>query len=413
MRLGSKEGKAPAGCTIVSRNFLSYARVAGESWLRHHPGSRFYALVVDRLPREIEVGVGLEVVEPDALELPYFDELSFRYDVVELSTAVKPTFLSLLLEQEEAVVYLDPDMLVLQPFVELQRALRSSPIVLTPHTLSPIPRDGLRPSEEGMLNTGVYNLGFLALRRSDDTSGLLGWWDSRLRELCRIDYAVGSFFDQKWIDLVPAYFGSAAILRDAAYNVAYWNLHERPLERRDGTFLVRGQPLVCFHFSGHDPADPTTLSKRVKPGLARTEVEPGSALDELLRLYSDMHSRHGLTICSRWAYGFDRFDNGIEIGTLLRRLYAEQGAEARARFGDPFEATRADSFFRWATRPGEDGLSPFLDFLYRSRPDVAAAFPDVPGDDVDAFVHWAREYGPHESGYEIELVELAGAPGDS
>jgi hypothetical protein len=402
MARASTVQRPPAGCTIVSRNYLSYARVLGESWLRHHEGSHFYALVVDGLSEEAETGP-VEIVQPGALALPSFRELAFRFDVTELATAVKPAFLSFLLAREDAVVYLDPDVLVLGPFAEVERALSSAGIVLTPHTLAPIPRDGLRPSEEGILNTGVFNLGFLALHGSDDTSGLLSWWDQRVREACRIDYEGGVFFDQKWIDLVPAYFPSTAILRHLGYNVAYWNLHERPLERRDGSFSVGGKPLVFFHFSGFDPARPETLSKRVKPELARTEIAPGSALQELTLLYRDLHVEHGFEVSSRWEYGFGRLDNGVEVDSRLRQLYAGLEPEARRRFGDPFK-TWGGSFFEWATRPREDGLSPFLELLYR-RADLKAAFPAVPGSDLEAFLHWARTHGPGESGYAKELAQ--------
>jgi len=39
-----------AACTIVSRNYLSHARILAESFARHEPDGRFYLLVVDRLP---------------------------------------------------------------------------------------------------------------------------------------------------------------------------------------------------------------------------------------------------------------------------------------------------------------------------------------------------------------------------
>jgi hypothetical protein len=297
---------------------------------------------------------------------------------------------------------------VLQPLAEVRRAVESAGIVLTPHTLAPIPRDGLRPSEEGILNTGVFNLGFLALRASDDASRLLEWWGARVREACGIDYVCGMFFDQKWIDLAPAYYPATVILRHPGYNVAYWNLHERPLERGDASFFARGEPLVFFHFSGFDPAHPESLSKRVNPELARVEIVPGSALEELTLLYRDLHVRHGFEAARRWEYRFGSFDNGVAVDSLLRRLYAGLASEERQRFGDPFEATRDGSFFEWATRRRGDGLSPFLELLHR-RADLQAAFPEVPGSDLEPFLHWARTYGPGESGYASELVPGAEA----
>jgi hypothetical protein len=396
------------GCTIISGSYLSYARVLGESWLEQHPDSRFYALILDGLPAGAEPGP-VDVLGPEVLDLPAFPELAFSCNVTELATAVKPALLSFLLGHEEAVVYLDPDVLVFRSFDEVERALRSAGVVLTPHTVTPIPRDGLRPTEEGILNTGVFNLGFLALRRCDEASALLDWWRSRVREACRIDYAGGLFFDQKWIDLVPVYYPSTVILRHPGYNVAYWNLHERPLKRRDGSFFVRAAALVFFHFSGFDPARPATLSRRVKPGLARIEIEPGSALEQLTVLYRDLHLRHGFEATSKWEYGFGRFDNGVAVDAPLRQLYAGLDPNDRQRFGDPFDSSRAESFFEWATRQRADGLSPFLELLYR-RADLEAAFPAVPGDDLEAFLHWARTYGPAESGYSRELVPETSRP---
>jgi hypothetical protein len=392
--------RAPSACTIVTRNFLSYARVLGESYLRRHPGSHFYVLVVDRLPEDVEAGGGLELFGPEVLDLPYFHDLCFKYDVVELSTAVKPTFLRFLLDREDAIVYLDPDILVMQPLAELWATLRSAPIVLTPHLLSPIPRDGLRPNEQDMLISGAYNLGFLALRRSPDASALLEWWSERLRDDCRIDVANGLFTDQKWIDLVPGYFASTAILRDPTYNVAFWNLHERTVERDGDTFSVGGRPIAFYHFSGFSPARPGILSKHQ----TRTKVVQGSPLADLLNLYVDLHLHAGYASCSEWEYAYARFQNGIRVNSLLRQLYLDLDEEERRRFGDPFEVDRPDTFYDWATRPRTGGVSRFLERLYRVRYDLPAAFQDIRGGDRDAYVAWARQYGSAEMDFEPELV---------
>ena len=58
--------------------------------LEHEPQCRFYLLVVDRLPEGVEFGVPAIAVDPEALEIPDFYELCFKYGVVELSTAMKP-----------------------------------------------------------------------------------------------------------------------------------------------------------------------------------------------------------------------------------------------------------------------------------------------------------------------------------
>jgi hypothetical protein len=126
-----------------------------------------------------------------------------------------------------------------------------------------------------------------------------------------------------------------------------------------------------------------------------------------LNLYVDLHMRHGYVECSGLEYGYSRFSNGIRVNGPLRQLYLNLSEEERARFGDPFDADRPGSFLEWAIRPGADGLSRFLESLYRIRYDVAAAFPDVRGRHRDAYLEWARLYGAGEMGYESELVRTS------
>jgi hypothetical protein len=72
------------------------------------------------------------------------------------------------------------------------------------------------------------------------------------------------------------------ISRHPGLNVGYWNLEQRQLTRTDGDFRIDGRPLVVFHFSGFDPANPWMLSKYVA-----LEVKRGSPLDDLCRLYTN------------------------------------------------------------------------------------------------------------------------------
>src|SRR5215467_2941980 len=208
----SARGWAPfvsAACTIISRNYLSHARILAASYLEHHPGARFYVLSVDELPEEWNAGKDVRIIDPSELDLPFFSELCFKYDVTELCTAVKPALIRLLLQRyrEEQIVYLDPDILITRRFDELIDCLPASDIVLTPHLLSPIPQDDFKPTEQDIMIAGAYNLGFIAIRQSENTDEFLKWWQARLRDGCFVDVAQGLMTDQKWIDLVPGLFG--------------------------------------------------------------------------------------------------------------------------------------------------------------------------------------------------------------
>ncbi|HEY7509899.1 MAG TPA: glycosyltransferase, partial [Vicinamibacteria bacterium] len=395
---------AVAACTIIARNYLSYAAILAESYLRHEPGGRFYVLVVDGLPPKAALPEGVHLVAADELGLPAFHDMCFKYDVTELCTAVKPALLSLLLTRyaEPAVAYFDPDIVILRPLDELKEALRAADIVLIPHVLDPIPRDGKKPSEQDILIAGAYNLGFVAVRATPEAGRLLAWWGDRLEDGCRVDPAHGLFVDQRWMDLVPSLFPSTAVLRDPTYDVAYWNLHTRMPARGPSGFEVDGRPLAFFHFSGFDPRRPETLSRHQ----TRVTVEPGSALAELLEGYAARHERHGHAACSRWTYGYSRFSNGVSVGLVFRHLYLGLDETARRRFGNPFVADGNGSFYGWAVRPQPElgGLNPFLETLYAIRADLPPAFPDHHGGSRAAYLRWAREQGAREMGFPAIIV---------
>ena len=389
---GARAHSRLAACTIISRNYLSHAKILAQSYARHEPGGRLYVLVVDRLPAGVDLGPHVHVVDPGELAIPHFAQSCFKYDVTELCTAVKAAFLSLLFERYEATqaVYFDPDILILNPLDGLKQALQLGNAVLTPHLLRPIPRDGFRPSEQDILLSGAYNLGFIALKKSVESKDLLQWWQDRLRDDCRVDPSNAVFVDQRWVDLVPGMFPSTAVLNDEAYNVAYWNIHSRTLERRNTQFFVNGKPLVFFHFSGFDPAKPRNLSKHQN----RTEVADRTALAALLDMYAALHYENGYAKSSSWEYGYARFDNGVCVNTLLRQIYLDLDSAQRRHFRNPFQ-TGSESFLDWATRPEPEpgNLSLFLQRLYQSRADVAAVYRDPVNKDRSAFIEWRGPQG--------------------
>jgi hypothetical protein len=152
--------------TIVARNYLPAARVLGESFLRHHPDAGFAVLVIDADAGELADLAGdlpgVRFLGPDdiALEPAEFGRMALAYTVTELCTAVKPWLLHTLLAEYEVAIYLDPDIEVFGSFAdEVATRAAEDEIVLTPHVLEPMPRDGLRPSEADIMASGVFNLG--------------------------------------------------------------------------------------------------------------------------------------------------------------------------------------------------------------------------------------------------------------
>jgi hypothetical protein len=324
-----------AACTIVSRNYLHFARTVCKSFLAVHPGAEFYVLLVDRpgegedLSSELFTAVWVE-----DLGIPDFLPIAFKYGILELNTNVKPSFLKWILNQHgvERLIYLDPDIFVYSGLGEIENRLLETDIVLTPHILSPI-RDGKRPAEQYFLRCGVFNLGFIGVSNRRPAREFLDWWETRCLESGFIEQRSGLFVDQKWMDLAPCLFPDIGIVRDPGCNVAYWNLHERIIEEKDGRLLVNGAcELRFFHFSGLDMSDINRISKHQD----RFTLQDRADLAPLFEAYRREVLKNGASGATRSRYAFGFFSNGVLITELARRVYAISSDKFTGR--DPFDA---------------------------------------------------------------------------
>ena len=255
--------------TICSVNYLAQAKVLGESLKKHNYDYDFYIGLCDVSEnRGIDTQKidGLNIIEVDKIGIDRFDEMCERYDITELNTAVKPFYIDYFFKtysSTEIVYYIDPDIEVFDKFTGLENLLENYNIVLTPHFYTPI-FDDLKPREQEMFVNGIYNLGFLAIKRSEEVNKFMYWWMEKLRTECYMDIKKGMFVDQLYCNMVPLYFEGVFIEKNPGYNMAYWNLHERNLTESDGKYFVNGVPLIFFHYSGMDAKDPKNISRWIQ-----------------------------------------------------------------------------------------------------------------------------------------------------
>ena len=329
-----------SGCTIVSFNYLAYARTLCGSFLDANPGCNFYVLLVDRLPADFDrSGEQFDLITVEELAIPNFLSVAFKYDILELNTNVKPTFLTTLLNRgADEVVYLDPDIFIYRELSPVFDALENYAIVLTPHALSPFPDP---QSEVTLLSAGVFNLGFIAVRNSPEARRFLSWWEVRCLNLAFEEPRTALFVDQKWINLAPCFFESVTVLKHIGCNMAYWNLHERKLSRHEEKWLVNGSDLlIFFHFSGISVDGKARVSKYTDE--FTLENRP-----DLLQLFEDYRSElihHGIRDSCKGKYAFESFDNGQFINRLTRSFYAANLEKFSGE--DPFRSS--SNFYRWA-----------------------------------------------------------------
>jgi glycosyltransferase involved in cell wall biosynthesis len=384
-------------CTIIAKNYLAYARVLAKSFAEHHPGSRLWTLIIDDFSRSIDpADEPFIALAPTEIGCDAFTNMALRYSVLELSTAVKPWLMRhLMRETGGPVTYLDPDIKIYGSLERLDQLGREHGVVLIPHNKEPLPPDGRAPSQIDIMIAGVYNLGYITLAPGPEVDRLIDWWADRLRRDCRVDPVWGYFVDQRWFDLAPGFLTDFAIVRDPEYNVAYWNLHGRKLERAGGRWLVNGRPLAFFHFSGFDPDHPLVLSRYQD----RVDVTADPALEQILGEYAAEVNREGHALSRKWPYSYGALGDGTRLDATLRGLYSELSDEQNGELPSPFTLEGASLFASWINEqaPGAPpGISRVLARVYQDRPDLRVLYPDLEGPGRAGLLRWAEEYGRRE-----------------
>jgi glycosyltransferase involved in cell wall biosynthesis len=330
----------PVFFTIASRNYLAYAITLMQSVAAQYPDAPRYLILADRDEGDAALaGAPFETIAAATLALPDFDAFAFRYTIMEFNTAIKPyAFAHLRRRHADAgIVYLDPDILLTGPLTEVEAAFADGALaVLTPHLLAPVD-DDCQPGERDILLSGTYNCGFVAIGAHAGFDRLVGWWAERLEFGALSDIAAGLFTDQKWIDLVPGLFPDVRILRDEGYNLAYWNLSQRPVTQHGPYWYAAGQRLAFVHFSGVDIDRPAEFSRHQNRHTRATIGKLRPLHDDYLaRLAANGHAEH-----RGKPYAYGRFADGEPICAAVRavyRRYFDKGTAQPQR--DPFSMDR-------------------------------------------------------------------------
>jgi glycosyltransferase involved in cell wall biosynthesis len=392
-------------CTIIAKNYLAQARVLVKSFNEVHPEGNCTVLVIDDPTGYIDpTEEQFELLTIDDIGLPDAMRMAAIYDVMELSTAVKPWLLRTLLDRPayDAVTYLDPDIQVFSSLAKIENEAKRHGIVLTPHFTAPLSRDGRQPAEEDILIAGTYNLGFIGLGAGKTADELLAWWSERLESDCVNDPAKGHFVDQRWIDLAPGFWPDLFLLRETTYNIAYWNLPTRTLEIDGDGYKVDGEELRFFHFSGYDPRRPDDLSKHQN----RISLRDDPALARICDAYGAELLEAGFEETRVWPYSLDEAADGLHLDRIARSLYRE-GVEAGRLTGSPFDPDGACQLTEYLTATvhgnGEAAINRYATALWEQRQDLRDIFPDIEGASAIAYLEWMRNFGG-ETGMSVDML---------
>jgi glycosyltransferase involved in cell wall biosynthesis len=367
-------------CTTLTRQTLANARVLAHSIQANHSNVRIIGCALG-ISNELRAGEPFDVVWSE--DLVAETDAGQGHTSVTLATAPGILMAHALKNGADIAAYLDPRVKVYAPLEPLLSQARDASIILA-RRVKQLPDDGERPDHADLLVAGQITPSFLAASGPEGVR-FVRWWSQGI---------ASSGTPARWLELVPQAFRSVAWLDDQGGDVSFWNLHERPLERRGTVVLSGGQPLRLFDFSGFRPDRPYLLSELV----TRNRPLDDPVLGDLCGEYAEEVRAVG------WHPPNDdlaleaRFGNGLPMTPLLRRLWAEAEVDGQ-RFGDTESPLAADAFAAWLREPAEAGaeagVNRYLYAVYVARRDLQAAFPDLDRGGR-ALIAWVREYGQQE-----------------
>jgi len=327
--------------TSAAYNYIPKVRLLFQSLRKYHPEWRLHLALADEKREGIDLSDEPfdEVVALEDLDIPNWRGWAYCHSIVELATAIKPFMLAQLLKREgtQKVIYFDPDMVVFSELNDILDALDNANILLTPHQTTPEQSlSAVIDNEICSLKHGIYNLGFLAVSANEVGHQFADWWSKRLYYFCRADISNGLFTDQRWIDLVPAFFAGVSIMSSSRHNVASWNLTTRKLTlSQTGDYLVNDEPLGFYHFTGFDSGDHDVMSKK--------NSRNNSTVSKLVDWYSIETSKLSNDPLSEIPWAFGTYTDGIKISPAQRLIYRER-TDLQTAFPDPFDP---DTFLAW------------------------------------------------------------------
>ena len=334
--MSTHPGATPrAFCAIATRSHLPGALALADSLRTAGNTEPLHVLVADAeapadlpppTPGIVFHATGGLAVQPPAGMRHYFD--AFEY-----SNALKPFFVTHLLAGGcDQVIYLDSDIYVTGSFSAVWEALESTSLLLTPHHLSPPPRLP-HTDEVAIVDQGMLNGGFAGWRAGPGAERILAWMRDSFPQHGFCDRAAGMFVDQKLLPLALLYFpAEVTVSRDPTLNVAFWNVHERPVAASPaGRRSISGRAVVFFHLSGYRldrPEDPCSYL----PASTNAAILEGRAwLREVMDEYRALLGRHGAAKPEAPAYRYARW-NGIVLNPAYRRILFRGG---RLDWGNP------------------------------------------------------------------------------
>jgi len=347
------------------------------------------------------------VVTPEDVDLSA-RELHVRAILLDPRGLVRwtqPALLRHALQAGPTVLAVSAGVVLLQDPSELADLAAQDQVALIARCAGALPADGTDrewPGPAHLLATGSYSPHLVAVSR--EATGFLDLW-----EHLAADPLTAS---DRWLDAAASYLPHHTV-QAARFLISAWtSASARITEAADGAVEVDGAPAVALDLTGLDPDAPWLLEADADgPPRVRLSAHPGLArlaADYASKIRTDPARQPRSSETSVTSLGVAVHP---QLRTVFRAALEDDPSRSIDALPDPFDADRSDELAAWLVQPATDGsdlgMGRYLASVYRSRPDLQASYPGVPGEHGNAFLGWADRHGRHEDAYSPALIDLA------
>jgi hypothetical protein len=240
-----------AYCAYFDHRYLVKGLAMIRSLRRHVPDAQIWVLCLDQrahdMMREIsEPGVhAIALSDFEAGDVELARAKADGRSTVEYIFTLTPSLIRHVMcaaPDAEIVTYLDSDLWFLTDPEPVYREMGNASVLIIPH--------GFAPSMKHLERYGIYNVGWVSLRRDAQGEACVEWWRERTNEWC-LDHVEGDrFADQGYLNEFPRLFAGVHVLSHLGANLAPWNVAARTISSRDGAIYANDDRVLFFHFHG-------------------------------------------------------------------------------------------------------------------------------------------------------------------
>jgi len=239
-------------CTYFDRNYLVQGLALIESLDKHDAGSEIYVLALD-----ITVADSLKLFRKEINliseselwnKYPQLEHLKKSRKLAEYYFTLTPFLMSYVSDINSInrlINYIDADLFYFDSPERIYEDFSNFDVGIIPHNYHSKNRDRLS-------KYGIYNVGLVIIRNSENGVRTLDWWMSRCEEWCEDKPSNGRYADQGYLNHFPEIGANVKIIRDPGANLAPWNIENFILSVNDQNKIIvdNNGSLIFFHFHG-------------------------------------------------------------------------------------------------------------------------------------------------------------------